>query len=64
MGIFGQPSIHSFDKAEIAFDDQKGMLHLTAHGRFTSLNLFLPVNEAFGHPLDAFIAAVDAILLR
>ena len=64
MGIFGQTSIHSLAKAEIAFYDQKRVLHFTAHGRFTSLNLFLPVNEALGHSLHAFVAAVDAVLLR
>jgi hypothetical protein len=43
---------------------QKWALNVTAHGRLASFDLFLPVNAAFGHPLDALVAAIDAVFLR
>ena len=64
MGVFGQPPVHGFDKSEKSFDDQKWVLHLAAHGRFTPLNVALPVNEAFGQPLDASATAVECELLH
>jgi hypothetical protein len=43
---------------------RKRVFHFTAYRRFAALNLLFPINMPFGHPLDAFVAAIDTVKIR